>query len=151
MKRKAYSAGAVKFSFWFLEFRKVVQLLSAGKDYDEIKRLNEEENIYEKNKTKIGGALFVDKEGNKISISEEPNVNLGEIIVNGEITLENCEDESGQREVNIYVNSELILTCNLNGDENLSDVRTKIKDQIPNDAIFLDNEGDSIEKKDEGE
>lgn len=46
MKRKAYSAGAVKFSFWFLEFRKVVQLLASGKDYDEIKRLSEEENIF---------------------------------------------------------------------------------------------------------
>lgn len=46
MKRKAYSAGAVKFSFWFLEFRKVVQLLASGKDYDEIKRLSEGENIF---------------------------------------------------------------------------------------------------------
>ena len=46
MKRKAYSAGAVKFSFWFLEFRKVVQLLASGKDYDEIKRLSEDENIF---------------------------------------------------------------------------------------------------------
>ena len=46
MKRKAYSAGAVKFSFWFIEFRKVVQLLAAGNDYKEIKRLSEEENIF---------------------------------------------------------------------------------------------------------
>lgn len=46
MNRKAYSAGAVKFSFWFLEFRKVVQLLAQGKDYKEIKRLSEEENIF---------------------------------------------------------------------------------------------------------
>ena len=28
MERKPYSAGAVKFSFWFMEFRKTVQLLS---------------------------------------------------------------------------------------------------------------------------
>ena len=46
MKRKAYSAGAVKFSFWFMEFRKVVQLLAAGNDYKEIKKLSEEENIF---------------------------------------------------------------------------------------------------------
>lgn len=31
MKRKEYSAGAVKMSFWFIEFRKVVQLLHDGK------------------------------------------------------------------------------------------------------------------------
>lgn len=46
MGRKPYSAGAVKFSIWFLEFRKVVQLLAEGKDYKEIRRLSEEENVF---------------------------------------------------------------------------------------------------------
>lgn len=46
MNRKEYSAGAVKHSFWFMEFRKVVSLRSQGKTWDEIKRLNEEENIF---------------------------------------------------------------------------------------------------------
>lgn len=46
MKRRPYSAGAVKFSFWFMEFRKTVQLLDAGKSFADIKKLNEEENIY---------------------------------------------------------------------------------------------------------
>ena len=46
MERKPYSAGAVKFSFWFIEFRKTVQLLASGKTYADIKKLNEEENIY---------------------------------------------------------------------------------------------------------
>lgn len=46
MKRNKYSAGAVKFSFWFLEFRKEVQMLASGKTFDQIKKLNEEENIF---------------------------------------------------------------------------------------------------------
>lgn len=46
MERKPYSAGAVKFSFWFAEFRKTVQLLNDGKDFEDIKKLNEEQNIY---------------------------------------------------------------------------------------------------------
>lgn len=46
MERREYSAGAVKHSFWFMEFRKVVQLLSEGKALDEIKKLNQEENIF---------------------------------------------------------------------------------------------------------
>ncbi len=46
MERKEYSAGAVKHLFWFMEFRKVVQLLSSGKTFDEIKQLNREENIF---------------------------------------------------------------------------------------------------------
>lgn len=46
MNRKPYSAGTVKFSFWFMEFRKTVQLLAAGKSFEDIKQLNEQENIY---------------------------------------------------------------------------------------------------------
>lgn len=46
MERKTYSAGTVKFSFWFIEFRKTVQLLSEGKTFSDIKRLSEEENLY---------------------------------------------------------------------------------------------------------
>ena len=46
MKRNKYSAGAVKFSFWFMEFRKEVQLLAQGKSFEEIKTLSEDENIF---------------------------------------------------------------------------------------------------------
>lgn len=46
MKRNKYSAGAVKLSFWFMEFRKVVQLLSSGKTFEDIKKLSEEENVF---------------------------------------------------------------------------------------------------------
>ena len=46
MKRNKYSAGAVKFSFWFMEFRKEVQLLSSGKTFDDIKKLSEDENVF---------------------------------------------------------------------------------------------------------
>ena len=46
MDRNDYSAGAVKHAFWFMEFRKVVSLRSEGKTWEEIKRLNEEENIF---------------------------------------------------------------------------------------------------------
>ena len=46
MVRKKYSAGAVKLSFWFLEFRKVVDLIDKGKTIEEIKKLNQEQNIF---------------------------------------------------------------------------------------------------------
>lgn len=46
MERKEYSAGAVKLSFWFQEFRKTVQLLAVGHSFDEIRRLSSEENIF---------------------------------------------------------------------------------------------------------
>ncbi len=46
MARKEYSAGAVKQSFWFAEFRKVVNMLNSGKTLNEIKTMNLEENIF---------------------------------------------------------------------------------------------------------
>ena len=46
MQRHSYSAGAVKVAFWFQEFRILIELLSEGKTYDEIKELNEQENIF---------------------------------------------------------------------------------------------------------
>ena len=46
MNRKDYSAGAVKHTFWFMEFRKVVFLRLEGKTWEEIKQLNENENIF---------------------------------------------------------------------------------------------------------
>ena len=41
MDRREYSAGAVKHSFWFMEFRKVVSLRSEGMSWDDIRILNE--------------------------------------------------------------------------------------------------------------
>ncbi len=46
MGRKEYSAGMVKLSFWFSEFRKVIKLLNNGKTLPEIKKMNLEENIF---------------------------------------------------------------------------------------------------------
>jgi hypothetical protein len=46
MAVKEYSASAVKFSFWFSEFRKVISLLCSGKTMPEIKMLADDENIF---------------------------------------------------------------------------------------------------------
>jgi hypothetical protein len=46
VERKEYSAGMVKLSFWFSEFRKVILLLNSGKTLQEIKGLNANENIF---------------------------------------------------------------------------------------------------------
>ena len=46
MERKEYSASAVKLSFWFIEFRKVTELLCEGKSADQIKYLALNENLF---------------------------------------------------------------------------------------------------------
>jgi hypothetical protein len=58
LKRNKYSAGAVKFSFWFMEFRKEVQLLASGKSFDDIKKLSEEENIFGASTPARGKMIF---------------------------------------------------------------------------------------------
>lgn len=44
--QKEYSAGAVKHSFWFQEFKKIIVLLLSGNSMDEIKRMSQNENIF---------------------------------------------------------------------------------------------------------
>ena len=46
MKRKEYSAGAVKVSFWFVEFRKTVECLNKGQGFAQIKSLVLNENLF---------------------------------------------------------------------------------------------------------
>lgn len=46
MDKKRYSASAVKVSFWFAEFRKVMQMLGRGYGMSEIKERNLRENIF---------------------------------------------------------------------------------------------------------
>lgn len=46
MERKKYSAAAVKLSFWFMEFRKFVELLNEGRSFEEIKTINGSNNIF---------------------------------------------------------------------------------------------------------
>jgi hypothetical protein len=46
MRSKKYSAGAVKLSFWFTEFRKVISLLHSGKTMKDIKELALNDNIF---------------------------------------------------------------------------------------------------------
>lgn len=58
MKRKEYSAGMVKLSFWFSEFRKVIGLLNSGKSMEDIKAMNKEENIFSAPTSSRGTQIF---------------------------------------------------------------------------------------------
>ena len=58
IERKEYSAGAVKMSFWFMEFRKVVGLLASGKSFDEVKKMNREENLFAASTVARGNQIY---------------------------------------------------------------------------------------------
>ena len=46
MPKNDYSAGMVSKPFMFIEFKKIMMLLDRGLDYDEIKRVSLEENLF---------------------------------------------------------------------------------------------------------
>ena len=46
MGRREYSAGIVSKGFWFLEFKKYLELLKNGNNENEIKKMQDEENIF---------------------------------------------------------------------------------------------------------
>jgi len=58
MIRKKYSAGAVKHSFWFSEFRKIITLLSEGNSLVSVKQMNIEENIFSSPTTERAKQIF---------------------------------------------------------------------------------------------
>ena len=46
MGKREYSAGIVSKGFWFLEFKKYLELLKIGNNENEIKKMQDEENIF---------------------------------------------------------------------------------------------------------
>ncbi len=46
MIETSYSSGLISQSFWFIEFKKVIKLISEGKSEDEIKQMCIEENLF---------------------------------------------------------------------------------------------------------
>ena len=58
MKRNEYSASAVKYQFWFNEFRQTVKLLNDGRSLEQIKSLVLEDNLYSASSTARAKQIF---------------------------------------------------------------------------------------------
>lgn len=71
MQIKEYSAGAVKFSFWFAEFRKMLSLLRGGKTVKEIKEIAANENIFSAVTSARGRQVFNTVSARARSLSNE--------------------------------------------------------------------------------
>lgn len=70
MKRNKYSAGAVKFGFWYLEFKKTIGFLVDGKTWDDIKLLSKEENIYGASTPARGDMIFSTVKARIVALDE---------------------------------------------------------------------------------
>lgn len=71
MKNLGYSAGAVSKGFWFEEFKKYMQLLHDGKTKEEIKKLQEKENIFLAPSKDYGKKIIGEMAKRTRSINEE--------------------------------------------------------------------------------
>jgi len=71
MQNKEYSAGAVKFSFWFAEFRKVVFLLRSGIALNDIKELAVSNNIFSAVTPIRSGQIFSTVSARVSSLSDD--------------------------------------------------------------------------------
>ncbi|BBM51135.1 hypothetical protein JMUB3935_0085 [Leptotrichia trevisanii] len=60
MRKKEYSAGIVSKGFWFLEFKKFLELLIEGKSESEIKELQEEKNIFSAPSKDYGKRIIIE-------------------------------------------------------------------------------------------
>ncbi len=58
MERKGYSAGAVKWSFWFLEFKKTAILLQQGLAMTDIRQRNMGENLFNASSAERSGLIM---------------------------------------------------------------------------------------------
>lgn len=58
MTSETYSAGLISQSFWFVEFKKVIKLISDGKSEEEIKKLCLDENIFGASKEYRGKRMY---------------------------------------------------------------------------------------------
>ena len=58
MGKREYSAGIVSKGFWFLEFKKFLEFLKDGKNENEIRKMQEEENIFSVPSKDYGKRIF---------------------------------------------------------------------------------------------
>ena len=58
MGKREYSAGIVSKGFWFLEFKKFLEFLKDGKNENEIRKMQEEENIFSAPSKDYGKRIF---------------------------------------------------------------------------------------------
>ena len=92
--------------------------------------------IREKIKNKIGNSQFLEKGESPIDIEDEKDFTLKEIIKDNILFLKTeIQNDSG---IKIMINGNPFCTKDISLEENLQNLRNKLKDDIKNDFIFLD-------------
>jgi len=104
-----------------------------------------------KEKTKDINYQFLDSDGNNIEIQDEGEYKLCDIIVEKIIKISKINNSENQELIKVFLNDKEFCQKNISKSQNLSDVRNYLKNEIKQDFIFLDSDGNDIEKQDEKE
>ena len=71
MGKREYSAGIVSKGFWFLEFKKFLEFLKDGKNENEIRKMQEKENIFSAPSKDYGKRIFSEINKRTKELSED--------------------------------------------------------------------------------
>ena len=106
--------------------------------------------IREKIKQKVDVLyIFLDQEGNNIEQGNEKDYTLKDISLKKIIKLKSYKDKNIKSGINIFLNDKSIFYLNCKNENKLNKIRKLIFGKIKVDFIFLDSDGNSIDKEDE--
>ena len=106
--------------------------------------------VREKIKQKVDVSyIFLDQDGNNIEQGNEKDYTLKDISLGKIIKLKSYDDKNVKFGINIFLNDKKIfnLVCKIKN--KLNKIRKLIFDKIKVDFIFLDSDGNTIDKEDE--
>ena len=93
--------------------------------------------------------IFIDKNGDIISKENEKDYNLENICESKTIKIKSLEN--GNSGINVVLNDSKKFSINCSKSQNLNDVRGLINNNIQEDFLFLDQDGNTVSKTDENE
>ena len=93
--------------------------------------------------------IFIDKNGDIISKENEKDYNLENICESKTIKIKSLETSNSG--INVLLNDSKKFSINCSKSQNLNDVRGLINNNIQEDFLFLDQDGNTVSKTDEND
>ena len=93
--------------------------------------------------------IFIDKNGDDISKENEKDYNLENICESKTIKIKSLE--TGNSGINVLLNDSKKFSINCSKSQSLNEVRGLINNNIQEDFIFLDQDGNTVSKTDESD
>ena len=103
-----------------------------------------------KEKTKIA-YIFLDQDGNDVSKGDENDYTLENIVVSKIIRIKPCEIPTSSEKYKVILNDKFETNLNCSKEAKLEESRKLLLNIIKEDFIFIDSDGNDVEKVDESD